>query len=109
MVFDAQKARLLTGMSAPYDAEKKRVLLAGGPENMSKFQRGSDEMARLISGYYIIAPAILESFKGPRFDLGYPEHYPSFRELPSGEIEVVPYAEPPAATPAATSSRPAAE
>lgn len=91
MVFDAQKVRLLTQMSAPYDEEQKRSLLEADRAAMSKFHRFGDTISRTFSGFYCIAPTIIKSFLGPRFDLGYPEHYPTFRQLPTGEIEVRKY------------------
>jgi hypothetical protein len=91
MVFDAQKARLLAVLSAPYDEEQKKALLTTKPEDMPPFQRRLDAIAQAISGYYCIAPTMLEAFKGPRFDQGYPELYPEFRELPSGEVVVGSY------------------
>jgi hypothetical protein len=33
------------------------------------------------------------SFKGPRFDRGFPELWPSFQQLDSGEVVVRAYAE----------------
>ncbi|HEX2676846.1 MAG TPA: hypothetical protein VHM19_09405, partial [Polyangiales bacterium] len=96
MVFDAQKVRLITQLSAPYDEDQKRVLLAQDRESMSKFHRFSDRISRLFSGFYCVAPQVIESFKGPRFDLGYPEMYPTFRQLETGEIAIRSYAQPPA-------------
>ena len=96
VVFDAQKARLLAVLSAPYDEQQKQVLLATKPEDFPPFQRRLDAIAQAISGYYCIAPVFIENFKGPRFDLGYPELYPAFRELPSGEIVIGAYRKPPA-------------
>ena len=87
--------------------QQKQVLLATKPEDFPPFQRRLDAIAQAISGYYCIAPVFIENFKGPRFDLGYPELYPAFRELPSGEIVIGAYRKPPAdreAAPAATTS-----
>ena len=52
---------------------------------------------------------IIKSFIGPRFDLGYPEHNPTFRQLPNREIEVRKYGEahPGVETPIGTRSAPA--
>ena len=96
MVFDAQKARLLLVLSAPYDEQKKREALAEKPEDMVGLRRTFDRILRAVSGYYGIAREVHDGFKGPRFDLGYPELYPSFRELPTGEVVVGEYAKPPA-------------
>jgi len=98
-VFDAQKARLLLVLSAPYDEQKKQAAIATKPEDMVGFQRTLDRIARVASGYYCFIPTALENFRGPRFDRGYPELYPIFRELPSGEIVVSRYAKPPPGVP----------
>jgi hypothetical protein len=95
MVFDAQKMRLLATMSAPYDEEQKRALLEADRESMSSFHRFSDRISRVFSGFYCIAPTIIVNFKGPRFDLGYAELYPTFRQLPTGEIAIRSYANTP--------------
>jgi hypothetical protein len=66
-------------------------------------------MSRALSGFYCVATAIQEGFKGPRFDRGYPELYPSFRQLPRGEIVVSGYGKPPEGVrvPVGTRSQPA--
>jgi hypothetical protein len=109
MIFDAQKVRLLASMSAPYDEDQKRALLEADRASMSKFHRFGDTISRTFSGFYCIAPTILLNFKGPRFDQGYPELYPTFKQLPSGEIAIREYATPPAGgqLPAGPSSQPA--
>jgi hypothetical protein len=96
MVMEAQKLRLLALLSPPYDEDQKRAWLAAGVAGMNKFQQRADAILRALSGFYCVSPGLLEHFKGPRFDLGYPELYPSFRQLESGEIVVRAYAEPPA-------------
>ncbi len=72
MVFDAQKTRLLGQMSAPYDEDEKRALLQADREKMTKFQplRGQPLAPTRVG--YCIALTVIESFKGPRFDRGYP-------------------------------------
>jgi hypothetical protein len=69
-------------------------------------QRFLNSAAQALSGYYCVATDLVDQFKGPRFDRGYPELYPSFRELPSGEIVIREYPKPPAgvAVPVAQSS-----
>ena len=95
MIFDAQKCRLLAQMSAPYDEDQKRAQLTADRESMTGLQRMGDRLSRVFSGFYCIAPAVMDSFKGPRFDRGFPELYPTFRQLPSGEIAIRDYASPP--------------
>jgi hypothetical protein len=108
MVFDAQKVRLLATMSAPYDEEQKRALLEADRASMSKFHRMGDTISRTFSGFYCIAPTILLNFKGPRFDQGYSELYPTFRQKPTGEIEIRTYPTPRfSRVPVGTRSQPA--
>ena len=99
IVMDIQKMRLLAILSAPYDEEKKRVLLQQSPDEFVGLQRALHSIAKSFSGYYCITPVMIENFKGPRFDLGYPELYPRFKELETGEIVVGGYAEPPPGVP----------
>jgi hypothetical protein len=99
MVFDAQKARLLLVLSAPYDEQKKAAAIATKPEDLVGFPRFVDRIARVASGYYCFIPTALENFIGPRYDRGYPELYPKFRELPTGEIMVAGYTKPPPGVP----------
>jgi hypothetical protein len=47
-----------------------------------------------VSGFFNLVPALRDGFKGPRFDHGYPELYPIFEELESGEVRVREYARP---------------
>jgi hypothetical protein len=55
-------------------------------------------IARAVSGLYSLMPHLRESFKGPAFDQGYPELYPIFEELPSGDVVVKSYAQVPPGT-----------
>jgi hypothetical protein len=96
MCLDMQKLRLLTAFSAPYDEAKKQAILAIDPEKLVGFERFLDRVGQAMSGYYCLGRALLKEFRGPRFDKGYPELYPTFKELPSGAIAVLEYAKPPA-------------
>ena len=51
-------------------------------------------MSQMFSGFFSVMPYVRNSFKGPRFDQGYPELYPSFRQLDTGEVVVRAYAKP---------------
>jgi hypothetical protein len=99
MTLDVQKMRLLTVLSAPYDEAKKQALLAANRDEWTSAQRTLDSIAQTMSGYYCLATELTDQFKGARFDLGYPEMYPSFREMPSGEVIVGGYAKPPPGVP----------
>jgi hypothetical protein len=94
MVFEAQKLRLITAFSAPHDAEAK-LRVAHSAESMTGFEQKVAELAGAFSGFFAVMPVIRDSFKGPRFDSGYPELYPTFRQLDSGEVVVRGYTEAP--------------
>jgi hypothetical protein len=91
MIFEAQKLRLVTAFSAPHDEEAKRRV-AHSTANMTPFEQKLARMAESFSGYFSVMPFLRDGFKGPRFDSGYPERYPSFRQLDSGEVVVRAYA-----------------
>jgi hypothetical protein len=55
---------------------------------LPKLQRSILELTLRVSGFFNIAPTLRDSFIGPLFNLGYPELYPTFEELPSGEVVV---------------------
>jgi hypothetical protein len=94
MIFESQKLRLLTAVGAPHDDEAKRKM-AFGTEGMNKFEKAVVRMSETFSGFFWIMPYVRNGFKGPRFDQGYPELYPSFQQLDSGEVVVRSYAKPP--------------
>jgi hypothetical protein len=97
MIFEAQKLRLLTAVGAPHDEEAKQRI-AFGTEGMNKFERAVVSMSQLFSGFFSVMPYVRAGFKVPRFDQGYPELYPSFRQLDTGEVVVAAYASPPEGT-----------
>jgi hypothetical protein len=79
MVFDAQKLRLVAATLTPsapvFAAEQSEPQAAGA-----------------LFGISWIMPCLRESFRGPRFDHSYPERYPTFSQLASGEVVVSAYA-----------------
>ena len=92
MTFEAQKLRLLNAYMFPHDEESKRANAAKvRTDDVSALlpaERLMLRVARRISGFSSVFLDIRESFKGPRFNRGYPERYPSFQELDSGEVVV---------------------
>jgi hypothetical protein len=94
MIFEAQKLRLLTAVGSPHDEEAKRRI-EFGTEGMNKFEKTVVKLSEMFSGFFWVMPHIRASFKGPRFDQGYPELYPSFQQLETGEVVVRAYAKPP--------------
>jgi hypothetical protein len=87
MVFEAQKLRLITAFSPPHDEEQKRRILHS-TEEMTGFEQTIAKLAGAFSGFFTVMPTIRDNFKGPKFDQGYPELYPSFQQLESGEVIV---------------------
>ena len=104
MIFEAQKLRLIEAFTYPHDAASKAIMdarlrdetLASSPP----FERFVFRIAQQVAGFFSLVPAIREAFKGPRFDQGYPEQYPTFEELDSGEVVSQTNASPPPALPA---------
>jgi hypothetical protein len=91
--FEAQKLRLIDAMVFPHDVAEKRANEAKiKSENLESFtpaERFFIRSSQSISGFFNIAHVIRDSFKGPAFDQGYPELYPTFRELDSGAVVLV--------------------
>ncbi|HEX4339697.1 MAG TPA: lipase maturation factor family protein [Polyangiaceae bacterium] len=98
MIFEAQKLRLLTAVGSPHDEEAKRRI-EFGTEGMNNFEKTVVKLSEMFSGFFWVMPHVRASFKGPRFDQGYPELYPSFQQLDTGEVVVRAYAKPPASAP----------
>ena len=100
ITFEAQKLRLIESMMYPHDPATKRAnaekLMQDTLDGFTPLERVFVRTSRSISGFFNIAPVVRESFKGPRFDHGYPERYPTFRELDSGEVVLLDQAEQPA-------------
>ena len=88
--------------ATPLTEELKRAaaekVKANDLEAMTPTERVFVRIAQNVSGFFNVLTDIRDNFKGPRFDRGYPEMYPTFTELDSGEVIVSRYAaeEPPA-------------
>ncbi len=85
VAFEAEKLRLITAFVAPHDEEAKRAM-AHDIEALPPAERALARFAQKVSGFFNVMPTIRDSFKGPRFDRGFPELYPKFRELDNGEV-----------------------
>jgi hypothetical protein len=98
MCFEAQKLRLLGSVSYPHDLAEKRTIAekhrASDLSTLSKGERFVVSLARTLSGFFCVMGDIRDNFIGPRFDRGFPELYPTFEELESGEIRLKSYAYP---------------
>ncbi|MEY4578861.1 MAG: hypothetical protein RL701_3564 [Pseudomonadota bacterium] len=94
-VFEAQKLRLIESFTFPHDPVKKRVTAAivrsGDLTALPKVDQFFINLAQRVSGFFNVAHTVREHFKGPQYARGYPELYPEFRELPSGEVQLVRY------------------
>lgn len=94
MIFEAQKLRLITAIMPPHDPrEKARV--AHSYDEMNGFEQFVAKLAENFAGFFELMPVLRDSFKGPRFDMGYPERYPVFDELDTGEVVLADDAPPP--------------
>ena len=98
MCFEAQKLRLLDSVSYPHDSAQKRVNVAKRRvtdlSTLSKAERFVVKGARTLSGFFCVMDDLRESFIGPAFNRGFPELYPTFAELESGDIRLTHYAYP---------------
>jgi hypothetical protein len=105
MCFEAQKLRLITAVVHPHDPAAKRELQnklrAQNLDTLPPAERFFVRLAQNVSGFFCVMNDIREGFIGPAFDRGFPELYPTFQELDSGEIRVVAYAHPAPDTPLA--------
>jgi hypothetical protein len=95
MTFDAQKLRLLEAYFHPHDAAKKRAAAVRmKAQDLSAYSRNeqlSERIGRSLFGLLSALPHLREAFRGASFDQGYPELYPSFAELASGDVIVGEY------------------
>jgi|SoiMethySBSTD1v2_1073268.scaffolds.fasta_scaffold07836_4 lipase maturation factor len=95
MTFDAQKLRLLETYFYPHDPEKKRAMQEKMKlEDISALPKNEQLAIRVLRatfGFFSLVPHLREGFRGPKFERGYPELYPTFTELESGEVVVGSY------------------
>jgi hypothetical protein len=98
MTFESQKLRLMTSMLFPHDPLEKKAfsekIKAGNLAAMTPAERFFVRVTQAVSGFFNVLPDLRDSFKGPKFDQGYPELYPTFRELQSGEVVLREYTRP---------------
>ena len=98
MCFEAQKLRLLSSVSYPHDPAEKQVIAqkhrATDLSGMTKGERFVVSLARTLSGFFCVMVDIRDNFIGPEFNRGFPELYPTFEELDSGDIRLKSYARP---------------
>ncbi len=98
MCFEAQKMRLINSFIHPHDLEAKRVvterLKTTNLDALPPSDRLIMKLGRGLSGFFCVMTDIRDNFKGPRFQKGFPELYPTFEELESGDIRIRSYAYP---------------
>jgi hypothetical protein len=105
MCFEAQKLRLIDAVLHPHDHAAKRALAAKlqtqDLSSLPKLEQLLLRTLRRISGFFCVMGDLREGFRGPAFDRGFPELYPVFEELASGDIRVEHYTAPEAGRPLA--------
>lgn len=84
LVFEAQKLRLITAIMPPHDDAAKASLDRG--EKMTPLERKLADFAERFAGFFSVMRALRHAFIGPRFDQGFPERYPRFTQLETGEV-----------------------
>jgi hypothetical protein len=94
MIFEGQKLRLITAIMPPHDPEEK-AKVSFSYDQMNDFERFVARLAEGFAGFFSVMPVLRDSFKGPRFDRGFPELYPTFKELDTGEVVLEAYHAPP--------------
>lgn len=96
LTFEAQKMRLVSAFVHPHDPAKKQLMaekfknrdFADLPKPDQFFVR----VVQRVSGFYNVVSDLRDQFMGPAFDRGYPELYPTFEELPDGNVVLKHYA-----------------
>jgi hypothetical protein len=96
MCFEAQKLRLLNCVTFPHDpTEKRRVeqkQRRRDDPTATKGERLVVKVASTLSAFFWVMFDIRDGFDGPAFNQGFPELYPTFEELESGDIRLTSYA-----------------
>jgi len=82
MIFQAQKRRLTT-----------RFLFPERPGGMTKYDRDAIVVLEQLSGAMELMVFLEDKFRGPEFEAGFPERYPTFAHRPDGEVVVRHYRE----------------
>jgi hypothetical protein len=77
MIFQAQKRRLTT-----------RFLFPERPGGMTKYDRDAIVLLEQLSGAMELMVFLEDQFRGPEFDRGFPENYPTFAHQSDGEVVV---------------------
>ena len=94
-VFEAQKLRLIEAFQYPHDPEKKaanaEIMRTEDVSSLPPVEQLFIRVAQRVSGFFNVVATMRECFKAPVFNQGYPELYPTFRELPTGEVIVERY------------------
>ena len=94
-IFEAQKLRLIEAFQFPHDPVQKRAALellrSHDFTSLPKLQGALLRLTMRVSGFFNVAPTLRDCFQGPVFNHGYPELYPSFEEMPGGEVVVASY------------------
>lgn len=78
MVFEAQKMRLLRAIMEP---EGRRT--TPGAQNL---ERVFTKLGERLFAIAVLSPFMVEQFKGPAYERGFPERYPKFKLTPSAAV-----------------------
>jgi hypothetical protein len=95
VIFESQKLRLIQAFQFPHDPAKKQanleMLRTQDFSALSPVERTFITVAQRVSGFFNLTGTLQGCFQGPEFHQGYPELYPTFEELPSGEVRIASY------------------
>ena len=98
MCFEAQKLRLIDCVAFPHDpADKHKIQEQLNEPDLEKVPmptRAVIRFGRIMSGFFWLMTDLRLNFKGPGFHRGFPELYPVFEELESGDIRLKSYTYP---------------
>ena len=97
VIFEAQKLRLIEAFQYPHEPEKKaanaEIMRTEDTSSLPPVEQLFIRVAQRVSGFFNVIATLRECFKTAQYNEGYPELYPTFRELPTGEVIVERYGE----------------
>jgi hypothetical protein len=96
-IFEAQKLRLIEAFQYPHDPAQKaknaEIMRTEDTSSLPPVEQMFIRVAQRVSGFFNVLATLRECFKTAEFNHGYPELYPTFRELETGEVIVERYGE----------------
>lgn len=85
MVFDAQKLRLMRAIVGPYGQDASK---GTDRESLPPWMQKVLNFVERLFGYFEVAEEMLKHFRGPQYDHGIPERYPTFALSETGEVKI---------------------